>query len=258
MKKRATLFQGRQTFLILIVILMFWLAQFSGATAAPEQQEEDIAVITNPASNDVVSGVVQISGSSDHPSFQFYIIEVSPEPVGDQWQIIGQIHETPVINGLLETWDTTLTPDGSYTLRLRVVRLDGNYSEFFAQQVVVANAQPLPADTPTPLSTPETPVELPPTVTPTPLPPTPIIVIEQPVVETPTPRPAVPTSPPLADPEGNTTFIPTITGFSVTPLRDACLYGAIVMLSIFLFFGFLSTLRIFIKGFMDSIRRRRG
>jgi hypothetical protein len=245
--------QKLRTLVVLTILIGLWIVQISGIAAAPIRQEGDIAVISSPASNAVVQGTVQIMGSADHPAFQFYVIDLAPEPsAGDQWTTIGTTHDTPVINGLLETWDTTLFPDGSYTLRLRVVRLDGNYSEFFAQQVVISNTQPLPTDTPDEAeATPGTP-----TVTPTPLPPTPTIVVEQPVVDTPTPRP-VPTSPPLADPEeSDSSFIPTVTGFSFAPLGDACLYGAGIMLSIFLLFGFLGALKMFVQGFIDRMRGR--
>ncbi len=246
MKKRGIVF------LILIVVMTFWVVQFSAAIAAPEGQGQDLFIITEPANNAVVQGSVQIIGSADHPTFQFYIVEFHPEPVtNDRWQIVGDIHETSVFNAALETWNTTVVPDGSYTLRLRVVRLDGNYGEAFSQQVVVSNAQPLPTDTPDASPTPLTP-----TVTPTDLPPTPTIVIDQPIVDTPTPRP-VATSPPLEDPEAESgSFIPTVSGFSVSPLRDACLYGAVLMLSVFLLFGFLSALRMFIKGFVDRRRHK--
>ena len=238
--------------LTLLIIAAIWLIQISGAVAAPPQQGGDIAVIASPTSNAVVQGIVQIIGSADHPAFQFYVVDLGPEPnTNDQWSTIGVTHDTPVINGLLETWDTTLVPDGSYTLRLRVVRLDGNYSEFFVRQVVVSNTQPLPTDTPLAQESPGSQI---PTVTPTDLPPTPTIVIEQPVVDTPTPRP-VPTSPPLADPEENRSFIPTVTGFSTAPLTGACLYGGGVMVGIFLLFGFLFALRTFIRGFIDLIKR---
>jgi hypothetical protein len=114
----------------------------------------------------------------------------------------------------------------------------------------------VPTDTPVPEEEAETPPEnLTPTTTPTPLPPTPTIVIEQPVVETPTPRP-IPTTPPLADPdEESGSLIPTVTGFSLSPLWDACLYGSGLMISLFLLFGFLSALRHLIISFMN---RRRG
>lgn len=258
MRKQTTILPAYPILLILFTLGALWLIPFTGAMAAPAQQEgTDLAIINSPASNSVVRGVVPIVGSSDHPSFQFYAIEFSPEPVtGDQWQTIGATHNTPVINGVLENWDTTTTPDGSYTLRLRTVRLDGNYTEFFAQQVVVANTQPLPTDTPTPTVVQEA-VPAIPLDTPTPLPPTPTIVVEQPIVDTPTPRP-VETSPPLEDPAEADSFIPTVTGFSLSPLRDACLYGAGIMLSLFLLFGFLAALRLFIQGFIDRLKRRRN
>lgn len=232
---------------VILLIVVLWLVQLAATALA---QGQDLAVITEPASNAVLRETVQIVGSADYPSFQFYIVEFAPEPnTGNQWQIIGEIHEQPVINGVLETWNTALVPDGSYTLRLRVVRLDGNYSEAFSQQVVVTNSQPAPTDTPEASPTPATP-----TVTPTNLPPTPTIVIDQPVVDTPTPR-AIPTTPPLTDPEETTTFIPEVSGFSLSPLRDACLYGGVLMLSVFLLFGFLSALRRLIVGIIE---RRRG
>jgi hypothetical protein len=256
MKKVQIRLFSHQILLILAIFVVFWLLQFASAVAAPARQAQDLAVISNPASNAVVQGTVQISGSADHPAFQFYSVEFSPEPVtGDQWQIIGATHNTPVINGVLENWDTSLLPDVSYTLRLRTVRLDGNYTEAFSQQVVVANAQPLPTDTPL---VPTEEVIVPPSVpteTPTPLPPTPTVSIEQPIVETPTPRP-VETSAPLEDPDEVTSFVPTVTGFSLSPLRDACLYGAALMFGVFLLFGFLAALRTFIMGFIHRIRRK--
>lgn len=237
--------------LALMGVIVFWLVQISGVVAAPPTQGEDIAIITEPASNAVVQGTVQIVGSASYPTFQFYVVDIGPEPnPGDQWSTIGVTHDTPVFNGVLETWDTTQFPDGSYTIRLRVVRVDGNYSEFFARQVVVSNTQPVPTDTPEVEETPT------PTVTPTSVPPTPTIVIDQPVVDTPTPRP-VPTSPPLEDPEeAASSLIPTVTGFSTQPLIDACLYGAGIMASIFLLFGFLAALKMFIRGFIDRLKRR--
>jgi hypothetical protein len=237
-----------------LLITILWTVQFSAVVAAPVRQGQDIAQITSPASNAVLQGTVDIVGSADQSSFQFYIVEFHPEPVtGDRWQIIGDIHETPVVNGVLESWNTGLYPDGSYTLRLRAVRLDGNYSEAFSQQVVLANAQPLPTDTPAATQTPQF---VAPTITPTDVPPTPIILIEQPIVDTPTPRPAE-TSTPLEDPDENGSIIPTVSGFSLVPLSDACLYGAGLMCIVFLLFGFLSALRLFIKGFSDRQRRRK-
>lgn len=259
MKKKQKLItqKYRLVLLPLIVAVPIWIAQMAGAMAAPRLQGEDMAEITSPTNSAVVGEVVPITGSADYPTFQFYIVEFHPEPVtGDQWQIVGQIHETPVINGQLETWNTQLIPDGSYTLRLRVVRLDGNYSEAFVQQVVVSNSQPPPTPTAPLEELEEAPlVPLVPTVTPTDLPPTPTIVIDQPIVDTPTPRPTE-TPVALVDPGQSNSLIPSVTGFSLSPLQNACLFGAGIMLSVFLFFGFLAALRTFIIGLVQQRQRR--
>ena len=60
-------------------------------------------------------------------------------------------------NPLLETWDTTVVPDGSYSIRVRVVDKTGNYREIFANGVLVANTAPtatrVPTSTPAPTET---------------------------------------------------------------------------------------------------------
>ena len=251
MQQQRTKPTKRYLFLAFVALLLLWLNQFSGVIAAPPAQEgQDIAIITEPGSNAVVQGVVSVIGTAIHPEFSFYVLEFSPDP-GDQWQFIAD-SQTQIANGQLATWDTTVVPDGNYMIRLRVVRIDGNYSEFFAQPLTVSNAQPLPTATPedVPTTGPAAP-----TVTPTPLPPTPTIVVEQPIVDTPTPRP-VETSAPLENPDQGSSFIPTVSGFSLLPLRDACFYGGGLMLGVFLLFGFLAALRIFVQGFIDRIRKR--
>ena len=133
-----------------------------------------------------------------------------------------------VIDGRLETWDTTQVPDGTYSLRLRVVRKDGNYEEFYVRQISVVNAQP--TETPTATPTPK--------ATPTPLPPTPTVVIEQP--PTATPRPTSTPGPPGATPEP-----PTRSGLNITVqgLGKAFLYGAGGTAGLFVLMGVLTTLR---------------
>jgi hypothetical protein len=61
---------------------------------------------------------------------------------------------------------------------------------------------------------------------------------------------------PLADPDEGGSLIPAVTGFSLSPLQNACLFGAGVMLSVFLLFGFLAALRTFIIGFIHQWQRK--
>ncbi len=218
---------------ILIALILTGLSalSWSGVLAAPPAQG-DLALITSPQNNAIVRGVVTIQGSATHPQFQFYKVEVAREPVTDEnFAIIGAIREEQVVDGQLELWDTTQVPDGSYTLRLRVVRLDGNYSEYSTVQVVVANAQP--TETPTPAVAPT------PTISPTPLPPTPTIVIDQPAL--PTSAVILPPTPvtPLPTPVEEQASL----SLDTTPLQTACLYGAGISLGVFLLFGFMAALR---------------
>jgi hypothetical protein len=113
--------------------------------------------IASPEENGVVRGIVPIVGSAVDPQFWKFELHYAPEPSpADRWTMIGAVQESQVVDGLLETWDTTVIPDGRYTLRLRVVNRTGNYSELFVRGVLVANAAPTetPVPTTTPLPTP--------------------------------------------------------------------------------------------------------
>lgn len=152
------------------------------ALAAPLPQEQP-PVIAQPEQDVPVRGVVQIVGSATHPQFQRYELYYAPWPVpSDQsWIFIGDAHYQQQPLGLLGTWDSRSVPDGTYVLRVRVVKQDGNYLDSEPRRVRVINTRP--PDTPTPAAT-DTP-----TPVPTPLPPTPTVIVEVPAVETPTPEP---------------------------------------------------------------------
>lgn len=235
MRKRAFLW----SFLLGLIILLPQSLQ-----AAPPAQEGVQAVISTPRDNAPVRGKVSIRGSAMHPNFWKYEIAYAPEPATDQmWVMIGPEHTNQVNNDLLETWDTTLVPDGVYNLRLRVVDITGNYQEYHVRRILVVNTQP--TDTPTP---PPTPTPGIPTPTPTPEPPTPTISIELPILPSPTPKPtptpgetrqamAVGVTP---EPAGGA---PPPAAIEPGKLGKSFCYGALVMIGVFLFFGLLSLLR---------------
>jgi len=184
MRRNAALLLG------MLVLLSMAMPAWAGPLAIPSLQGAH-AVITSPEPVTVLRGSVPVSGTAVHPEFQRYELYFRLEP-GATWVFIGDAHFQQVDDGLLGVWDTTSLTDGTYSLRLRVVRLDGNYDETVVRQLLVANAQP------TETSTPE--VSPTPTDTPTPLPPTPTIVVELPVIPTPTSRP---TPTPGPDEEGD-------------------------------------------------------
>jgi hypothetical protein len=85
--------------------------------------------ITSPADGDVVDGIMPIVGTADFDpaEVQFYKLELGvPEGDNINWLTLGDTHNTPVVNGTLETLYAEGLPPGEYLLRLIVVK-DSNY-----------------------------------------------------------------------------------------------------------------------------------
>ena len=141
--------------------------------------------ITAPAVGEVVAGVVLVKGTATDINFLRYELAFTnlARP-GSEWIVFAQ-GEHQVISDTLAVWDTSvgsetvpIYPDGPYELRLRVVKSDYNYNEYFATNLIVSNktATPTPtADitatieftgTPTPVSGASGPIIVPPDVLP--------------------------------------------------------------------------------------------
>jgi hypothetical protein len=87
--------------------------------------------ITSPGMNQAVQGIMPVRGSANIANFQYYKVEVGPgtSPKDQQWTVIGQLHNTSVGGGVLETLNSGAYAPGTYTLRLVVVDQTGNYPE---------------------------------------------------------------------------------------------------------------------------------
>ena len=112
--------------------------------------------ITQPASGDTISGVVEVVGTAVHPDYLRYELAFfRPDAPGAEWVVFAEGAQ-PVTNGVLAIWDTTVGqaigspvfPDGRYQLRLRVVKTDFNYDEYFVTDLTVQNDGPTPTPTP--------------------------------------------------------------------------------------------------------------
>jgi peptidoglycan/xylan/chitin deacetylase (PgdA/CDA1 family) len=119
----------RPPILFILLILVFSLpvpaARAGGAIVAP-------------ANGVAVAGRIAITGVASHPDFAKWQLDLLPSGNPDLASTLA-VGETPLeIPGLLASLDTTSLPDGLYTLRLRVVRKDGNYDEYLGV-VTVAN-----------------------------------------------------------------------------------------------------------------------
>jgi len=225
----------KRALIVGMILVMILFALGSPGRAAPPLQARSI--ITYPTDGATISGVVEITGIATHPNMNFYQLRYAPGPeaTGDsQWVDFAIVEGTQVENNVLGRWDTTIIPDGQYTLAMAVWGHNdaANYVAFVTH-LSVNNAQPVPSPTP------ET--EQP---TPEPMPtaeagPTPTSVsIDQPA--TPTPRPS-PT--PQAE-EGEDVGTPSASEeeqpavpFDTEGLRGAFCNGVLITAMLFLLCG---------------------
>lgn len=178
MGRRISYWQVRGGLVVAIAALMLLL----GRTDAHAQ-----SAITSPAPGAAITGDVPIMGSATIDPFQKYELHYKLEPSGDDAYVYFDGGTSEIVNGQLGIWRAAGLPPGTYTLRLRVVKQDGNYAEAWSPNLSVNQG---PAGTPTPdlSATPTiTPTSSVPTPTFTPAPsPTPAIgAVEQPQLSQP-------------------------------------------------------------------------
>jgi hypothetical protein len=140
------------------IFFLIWLL-LTGREAAAQPSANGI---TAPEVDTEVSGVVTVQGTAVHPNFLRYELAFRREDGAETDWIVFAEGSQPVIDGTLAVWDTTVGrdigapvfPDGRYRLRLRVVRADYNYDEYYVSGLEVANGEAAtPAETPRPVET---------------------------------------------------------------------------------------------------------
>jgi hypothetical protein len=113
--------------------------------------------IAQPASGETIAGAVIVQGTATDPNYLRYELAFFQEFNPAAGWIVFAEGDQVVISGTLAIWDTTVGrainapvfPDGRYQLRLRVVRTDYNYDEYFVTNLTVANDTATPTATPT-------------------------------------------------------------------------------------------------------------
>lgn len=137
------------------------------------------AGISSPAPGAAIVGDVPIIGSAVIDSFQKYELHYKQEPSGDDAYIYFTGGTTPIVGGQLGVWAAGGLPPGNYSIRLRVVKQDGNYAEYYSPNLSVNQTAPSPTPTETPSETPTPTATFTPAAQPTPV----IGQVAQPVVE---------------------------------------------------------------------------
>ncbi len=234
------------------LIILISLALLSPVQAAPLLQGSDIAQITSPTEGQALSGLVTISGSANHPEFARWELAYGPDPnPNDAWQPFAE-GKTPVDNGTIGTWNTSVVADGQYALRLRVIRKDSNYSESFVRGLKVSNSGPVgtPTSIPPASTFPAEAATLPAEGT---VQPQATVTVEQP-----------PTSVPEVTAAPNATPRPTATSRTASPLAgldfgqfgSACVSGMALTLGLFLIIALIQVGRWSVRQVRRQQRRR--
>ena len=175
---------------------MRWLSAGFLALALFLAAQSEMGIrITVPASGETLRGLVNVMGTSAADGFASselsfaYASDIVPEGgSASTWFLIYQT-DSPVTDGLLAAWDTSLVTDGEYHLRLRVALQDGSILESLVTGLRIRNQ--LPTETPAPTFTPP---GLEPIPVSSPLPPTSMPAPTSTRLPTPTPLPPNPAS----------------------------------------------------------------
>jgi hypothetical protein len=85
-----------------------------------------MAKISSPGVNQTVHGLVEIRGTANASSFQFYKVEFRFGDNTGEFHVIDDLKYSPVEDDVLVVWNTGEV-SGPVTLRLTVVNIDGNY-----------------------------------------------------------------------------------------------------------------------------------
>jgi hypothetical protein len=126
----------------------------STATAVPAR-----LAIVSPAPQTMLGGVISIIGSASLTGLRSYSLAFGAGLDPSHWIQIAEVHGRVVYNERLAFWDTTIIPDGIYTLRLRAIYGVSGYDfrDIFVGPLLVSNAPrsptPAPSFSPTPTST---------------------------------------------------------------------------------------------------------
>lgn len=85
------------------------------------------SLLLRPGNGETVSGMVNVIGSATHDGFQYYKVEYAPGAgASSGFQYLGG-GNSPVVNAILASFDSSSLGNGDWTLQLIVVDQTGNY-----------------------------------------------------------------------------------------------------------------------------------
>lgn len=122
----------RHLYLLLLVIL-----GFAGVVQA---QSVELMLNWDPVNN-TVRGAVELNGSANIPDQQWFYVEAAPYEAGAEatWTPIVSFQMSPIVDGSLGTWDTSVQNDGFYQIRLHAVNSDQDSFYYVLGPIAINN-----------------------------------------------------------------------------------------------------------------------
>jgi hypothetical protein len=129
-----------------VLILAVALSGLPLAAGAASSTDAGTPGFTSPASGATASKTITVAGYASDPHFLKWQLDLLPGGDANAGTFIG-LGLTP--GTFSQVLNSTLYPNGAYVLRLRVVRTDGNYSEY-PVDLTINNSSGLAATTAVP------------------------------------------------------------------------------------------------------------
>lgn len=107
------------------------------------------ARITSPVPNETVTGQVIVRGQANIINFAQYKFELRGPATGGAWVVVGTSN-TPVLDGILGSWDSTSLAPGNYALRMVVSAFDGTFPTPCEVPIVIVGPGGVVGPSPTP------------------------------------------------------------------------------------------------------------
>lgn len=134
MQIRPSFFRAMRVIIGILVLGGFFMQQIETGPVWAQTQSG----ITSPSTGSAVGGAVPILGTAVIEPFQKYELHFKQEPSSDDAYIYFAGGTEPIINGQLGVLQADSLAPGLYSVRLRVVKIDGNYAEFFAKDINIS------------------------------------------------------------------------------------------------------------------------
>ena len=126
----------RRLFGVLLFIVL------AALTALPAAAQDGSVIITWPPPVYDVAGTVSVEGTVNPPGLRSYFLEVADyevNPAAALWIPVSLASRSPVTDGVVAQWITTMVPDGVYRLRLRAQLTNGQTINYDVGPIRIAN-----------------------------------------------------------------------------------------------------------------------